>query len=292
MRIVATKKAPWPAVSLAALACAAALAALLTLPLLAKAAEAGSGLSQVVRTFANPFTGVVEDKADKSNYALGQSMVEGTVCDYAFVERTAAGDVYATLRLRQADNIGETKFSYAPSADVPFADTVSERVQTGSQELNGSTMVTGDWRVRVGSPTDTLRVSMYVEPMGRSVVYFVQLQDFTPGTQDGEQPFALVASSEQPSDRHQPVHEYDAQGRETSALSAGAQPGAQPDPDANMLLAIVCALGAVVVVGGVALCLACRRSKRADVRTDDAGAGDSASPDGQTSPDGPDAKAQ
>ena len=47
----------------------------------------------------------------------------------------------------------------------------------------GDTAV-ADWRFQVPSETSNIRVSMYVNPMSRAVVYFVQLADLAEGNTD------------------------------------------------------------------------------------------------------------
>ena len=150
----------------------------------------------------------------------------------------------------------------------------------------GDTAV-ADWRFQVPSETSNIRVSMYVNPMSRAVVYFVQLVDLAEGNTDalpfvesivpGEEaaepapaaqaetaPAANAAASatseaapSTDSAANSGVKEYNADGQETTE-------GSQSAPlDGATTGAIVAGIVVVVVIAGVVAYFAYLKPKRA-----------------------------
>lgn len=164
--------------ALVALACTALLC---TLPAPAFAAvDAGVYTAAVSATYENPDTGVIEDSGGEANAALGASMVSGIMQPQALVEKAGEGNVTVTLRLYQADMLGDFAASADTTGSGAFgAEVVGERVQQNAD----TNMV--DVRFTAPSEDATIRCTMYVEPMGRSVIYFVKLGGFEPGNAAG-----------------------------------------------------------------------------------------------------------
>ena len=230
-------------------------------------------------SYSNPVTGSIEDSAGQSNVALAESMVTGCTYPAALVEKDTAGNTFVTLRFKLADQMGAMAFWADNAGDGAFAEVEATQMQTSTV---GDTAV-ADWRFQVPSETSNIRVSMYVNPMRRAVVYFVQLVDLAEGNTDalpfvesivpGEEaaepapaaqaetaPAANAAASatseaapRTDSAANSGVKEYNADGQETTE-------GSQSAPlDGATTGAIV----AVVVIAGVVAYFAYLKPKRA-----------------------------
>ncbi|RDB59139.1 hypothetical protein C1879_02400 [Paraeggerthella hongkongensis] len=146
----------------------------------AHAAVSSVSTAAVHASYANPDTGVIEDSGGQASEALGTSMSQGITGSSALVEKDADGSEFVTIRLSQADQIGEVSIASDVDRTGVYSEDVAAEIMQRDAELN-----TADYRAQVASAQATLRISMYVHPMGRSVVYFVQLSDAAPGNSEG-----------------------------------------------------------------------------------------------------------
>ena len=132
-------------------------------------AEAASGnvyTCAVHPCYVHPVTGVIEDSGGEASYATGQGMVDGVVYPTGILELTDSGEYYLTVRFSLMDqtsghsfwvqNVGDSGWS-APAAGVTGSGT----------DGNGTT---ADICIQVPSENCVVRVSMYVDPMGRDEV--------------------------------------------------------------------------------------------------------------------------
>lgn len=154
-------------------ACAAAFALLavfvVSSSVLVGAAHAATSAVHTASTapsYANPVTGAIEDSAGQSNVALAESMTTGCTYPAALVEKDTAGNTFVTLRFKLADQMGAMSFWADNGGDGAFSAVEAAQMQVDSANN------TADWRFQVPSETSNIRVSMYVTPMGRDVVYF------------------------------------------------------------------------------------------------------------------------
>lgn len=154
----------------------AAACAMAALP--AFAAEPGVYTASTVPTYANPATGVIEDSGGASNQALGESMVTGTTYEKALVEVDSAGNTFVTLRFKLIDQISDMQFEVSSDGGATFAAAEREQMQTDAADN------TGDFRFQVPDENAVVRVHMDVTPMGRAVIFFVQLSDLVAGNSD------------------------------------------------------------------------------------------------------------
>ncbi|WP_298627510.1 heme-binding Shp domain-containing protein, partial [uncultured Senegalimassilia sp.] len=146
----------------------------------AHAATSAVYTAATVPSYSNPVTGSIEDSAGQSNIALAESMTTGCTYPAALVETDTAGNTFVTLRFKLADQMGAMTFWADNAGDGAFAEVEATQMQTSTV---GDTAV-ADWRFQVPSETSNIRVSMYVNPMSRAVVYFVQLADLAEGNTD------------------------------------------------------------------------------------------------------------
>lgn len=289
-------------------ACAAAFALLaafvVSSSVLVGAAHATTSAVYTASTapsYANPVTGAIEDSAGQSNVALAESMTTGCTYPAALVEKDTAGNTFVTLRFKLADQMGAMTFWADNAGDGVFAEVEATQMQTSTV---GDTAV-ADWRFQVPSETSSIRVSMYVNPMSRAVVYFVQLANLAEGNTDalpfiesivpGEEAAepapaaqsetapaagaAATATSEAApsadSAANSGVKEYNADGQETAE-------GSQSVPlDGATTGAVVAGIVVVVVIAGVVAYFAYLKPRRAKQAAAAAAAAAAAKPKGK-----------
>ncbi len=128
--------------------------------------------------YKHPNTGVIEDSGGEGSSVLGQSMVDSATEGHALVEVDANGNTYATIRLNLSQYTSNQQF---------YIDTTG----TGSYSAVSATVMqedyandTTDYRIQVPSENTIIRCTMYVEPMGRNVVWYITLSNLQAGSRD------------------------------------------------------------------------------------------------------------
>ena len=145
-------------------------------------AESGTVYSCTVnRSYSHPVTGEVEDSGGESSYATGQGMVEGCVYGSGLMEVTDSGNYYLTVRLGLMDYTSGHSFSVQNTGDSGWSQASTAVTGTGSDN-NGST---ADLCIQVPSTDCIVRGSMYVEPMGRDVIFYFYPSDYQEGNSVG-----------------------------------------------------------------------------------------------------------
>ena len=157
-------------------------------------AEAASGnvyTCAVHPCYVHPVTGVIEDSGGEASYATGQGMVDGVVYPTGILELTDSGEYYLTVRFSLMDqtsghsfwvqNVGDSGWS-APAVGVTGSGT----------DGNGTT---ADICIQVPSENCVVRVSMYVDPMGRDVIFYLYPSDYTAGNSTDMNATIVTASS-------------------------------------------------------------------------------------------------
>lgn len=130
------------------------------------------------RCYAHPVTGVIEDSGGESSYATGQGMVEGCVYSNGILEVTDDGAYYLTIRMSLMDYTSGHSFQVQNVGDSGWS-TPSEIGITGNgSDSNGTT---ADVCMRVPSENCVVRGSMYVEPMGRDVIFYLYPSNYSEG---------------------------------------------------------------------------------------------------------------
>lgn len=267
----------------------------------AHAATSAVYTASTAPSYANPVTGAIEDSAGQSNVALAESMTTGCTYPAALVEKDTAGNTFVTLRFKLADQMDAMSFWADNGGDGAFSAVEAAQMQVDSANN------TADWRFQVPSETSNIRVSMYVTPMGRDVVYFTQLtglvegnidavpfvQTITPGEESAEptaaaepaasasaEPAASSISGEAAPQAdgaaNSGVKEYNADGQET----AEGQDRSEPLNGATTA-AIVGGIVVVLAVAGAATYFAYLKPKRAKQAQAAAAAAAAAKPRGE-----------
>ena len=130
------------------------------------------------RCYAHPVTGVIEDSGGESSYATGQGMVEGCVYSNGILEVTDDGAYYLTIRMSLMDYTSGHSFQVQNVGDSGWS-TPSEIGITGNgSDSNGTT---ADVCMSVPSENCVVRGSMYVEPMGRDVIFYLYPSNYSEG---------------------------------------------------------------------------------------------------------------
>ena len=163
----------------AIMTCVLAITLMAGFPAVKAYAASGTVYSCAInRCYAHPVTGVIEDSGGESSYATGQGMVEGCVYSNGILEVTDDGAYYLTIRMSLMDYTSGHSFQVQNVGDSGWS-TPSEIGITGNgSDSNGTT---ADVCMRVPSENCVVRGSMYVEPMGRDVVFYLYPSDYSEG---------------------------------------------------------------------------------------------------------------
>ena len=127
--------------------------------------------------YAHPVTGVIEDSGGEASYATGQGMVDGTVYTTGILELTDSGEYYLTIRMSLMDYTSNHSFWVQNVGDSNWSSPAIGVTGNGTDD-NGTT---ADICMQVSSENCVVRGSMYVEPMGRDVIFYLYPSDYTAG---------------------------------------------------------------------------------------------------------------
>ena len=127
--------------------------------------------------YAHPVTGAIEDSGGEASYATGQGMVEGAVYTTGILEVTDSGEYYLTIRLSLMSYTSNHSFWVQNVGDSGWSSPALGVTGNGTDN-NGET---ADVCIQVPSENCVVRGSMYVEPMGRDVIFYLYPSDYTAG---------------------------------------------------------------------------------------------------------------
>lgn len=126
-------------------------------------------------TYRHPLTGIIEDSGGEAGEAIGQGMVANVLLSPALVETDSNGNVYMTVRMGMMDNITDVSFAVQQNGDSSYSNTEVTEL--------ASTDTTKDYRILMPGKDGIIRVSAYVTPMGRSVVFYAMASSLTEGNE-------------------------------------------------------------------------------------------------------------
>ena len=179
-------------------ALAGALAALLVLaagqgaaPLSALAAGGNVYTCVVHPCYAHLVTGAIEDSGGEASYHTGQGMVEGAVYTTGILEVTDSGAYYLTIRMSLMSYTSGHSFWVQNVGDSSWSSPAVGVTGSGS-DSNGAT---SDICIQVPSENCVVRVSMYVSPMGRDVIFYLYPSDYTAGNNTDMNATIVTAAS-------------------------------------------------------------------------------------------------
>lgn len=177
----------------AIMTCVLAITLMAGFPAVKAYAASGTVYSCAInRCYAHPVTGVIEDSGGESSYATGQGMVEGCVYSNGILEVTDDGAYYLTIRMSLMDYTSGHSFQVQNVGDSGWS-TPSEIGITGNgSDSNGTT---ADVCMRVPSENCVVRGSMYVEPMGRDVMFYLYPSNYSEGNNTDMNATMVTAAS-------------------------------------------------------------------------------------------------
>ena len=128
-------------------------------------------------SYSDPETGVIEDAGGTENEDLGQSMVSNVVDSQALLEENAQGGYYESLRFHLASNLSDIQISAKKPGETDWKQVSCVQTGEGEDQM--------DLRFPVESEDSIVRAACHVEAMGRDVIFYVTLSDFTEGNAGG-----------------------------------------------------------------------------------------------------------
>lgn len=136
---------------------------------------------KITATYEHPVTRKIEDPGGSQSKATGQGMVEGSVFSEGMMEVTQSGEIYLTFRMSLIDYTSKHSFSVQKRGASSWSDV--SVVQTASgKDNNGKT---SDLRMKIPAKDSVIRCSMYVNPMGRNVIFYFYPSSMTEGNSTG-----------------------------------------------------------------------------------------------------------
>ena len=127
--------------------------------------------------YRSPVDGKIEDSGGESQEALGQSMVESVVETTGVLEELPDGGYALYVRFNLMDNISDVSFSTVEDGGSTWASV--------SYEVTGSTSETKDFYIPIPAKESYVRAECYVEPMGRSVIFYIGYDNLVSGNSTG-----------------------------------------------------------------------------------------------------------
>lgn len=128
-------------------------------------------------SYSHPQTGVIEDSGGENSQALGQSMVTNVVDSNALLESLDSGDYLVSIRFHLMNNLSDIKL-YTQIPGASSWNSVSyEKTATGND--------TGDFRFQVSDTSVIIKAECKVDAMGRYVIFYITLSNFTDGNAGG-----------------------------------------------------------------------------------------------------------
>lgn len=207
----------------AIMTCVLAITLMAGFPAVKAYAASGTVYSCAInRCYAHPVTGVIEDSGGESSYATGQGMVEGCVYSNGILEVTDDGAYYLTIRMSLMDYTSGHSFQVQNVGDSGWS-TPSEIGITGNgSDSNGTT---ADVCMRVPSENCIVRGSMYVEPMGRDVIFYLYPSNFSEGNSTDMKATMVTGSSDSTDEGTQASEEGESSDAEVSSGSSSSSSG-------------------------------------------------------------------
>ena len=141
--------------------------------------------------YAHPVTGVIEDSGGEASYATGQGMVDGAIYTTGILELTDSGEYYLTIRMSLMDYTSNHSFWVQNVGDSGWSSPAIGMTGNGTDD-NGAT---ADICMQVPSENCVVRGSMYVDPMGRNVIFYLYPSDYTAGNSTDMNATIVTAAS-------------------------------------------------------------------------------------------------
>lgn len=149
--------------------------------------------NSITPCYRHPVTGTIEDSGGEASYATGQGMVEGAVYKTGIMEVTSDGSYYLTIRMSLMDYTSNHSFWVQNAGDSGWSTPTELGVTGNGTDSNGTT---ADICMKVPSENCVVRVGMYVEPMGRDVIFYVYPSNYSAGNSTDMKATIVTAAAE------------------------------------------------------------------------------------------------
>lgn len=199
--------------------------------------------------YSHPVTGEIEDSGGESSYATGQGMVSGVLGTTGMLEVTGDGRYYLTFRMSLMDYTTNQSFTVQKKGDTGWSETAIGVTATGEDE-NGTT---ADVCVQVPQKDCIVRGTMYVEPMGRDVIFYLYPSDYKSGKPSGMKATIVTEKTEKKNsdtqtdrenaksdgERSDPANKTDSSSTQSTngAASANSDDGTSTASDSSSVMA-------------------------------------------------------
>lgn len=128
-------------------------------------------------SYAHPISGSIEDSGGEKSIEIGSGMVNGTVYNHGIFEITSEGKMYLTFRMSLIDFTSNHSYQKQITGQNSWKDVDYEVIANG-KDANGNT---ADISLEVDGKDTIIRVKMYVEPMGRDVIFYLYPSNYKIG---------------------------------------------------------------------------------------------------------------
>lgn len=136
---------------------------------------------KITASYQHPVTGKIEDSGGSQSKTTGQGMVEGSVFSKGLMEVTQSGEIYLTVRMSLIDYTSKHSFSVQKRGSSGWNKVTVLQTDSG-KDNNGKT---ADLRMKLPTKDSIIRCSMYVNPMGRNVIFYFYPSSITEGNSVG-----------------------------------------------------------------------------------------------------------
>lgn len=123
--------------------------------------------------YSHPVTGTIEDAG--KNEGIGQGMAEGVLDPQALYEEVG-GKRLLTIRLHMMDNVSKVSIAAEKRGSSGFSNVSYDSPQGGGEWK--------DFRFQLPAKECVIRLSLFIDAMGREVIFYGDMGNMTPGNTD------------------------------------------------------------------------------------------------------------
>lgn len=123
--------------------------------------------------YSHPVTGTIEDAG--KNEGIGQGMAEGVLDPQALYEEVG-GKRLLTIRLHMMDNVSKVSIAAEKRGSGGFSNVSYDSPQGGGEWK--------DFRFQLPAKDCVIRLSLFIDAMGREVVFYGDMGNMTSGNTD------------------------------------------------------------------------------------------------------------
>lgn len=133
----------------------------------------GPCIVEMHAAYSHPVTGAIEDAG--KNEGIGQGMAEGVLDPQALYEEVG-GKRLLTIRLHMMDNVSKVSIAAEKRGSGGFSNVSYDSPQGGGEWK--------DFRFQLPAKDCVIRLSLFIDAMGREVVFYGDMGNMTSGNTD------------------------------------------------------------------------------------------------------------